>query len=77
MCRAKGGTPLTIIVNGEETEIAEGLAVADLITSLDLKPERLAVEVNRKIIRRARWDSTSLSEGDKVEIVHFVGGGRT
>ena len=66
---------MTIIVNGEETEVEEGLAVAGLINALALEPERLAVEVNRKIIRRADWLSTRLSEGDKVEIVHFVGGG--
>ena len=49
--------------------------VRDLVEKLGLKPERLAVEINRKIIRKAEWDSTSLSDGDKVEIVHFVGGG--
>jgi thiamine biosynthesis protein ThiS len=46
-----------------------------LIEELGLTPERLAIEVNRRIIRRADWPSTTLAEGDKVEIVHFVGGG--
>jgi thiamine biosynthesis protein ThiS len=67
---------LTILVNGEEKELVEGLTVAQLIEALALKPERLAVELNRKIVRRAQWGSTSLSDGDKVEIVHFVGGGQ-
>lgn len=66
---------MNIIVNGDEKEMAEGTAIWDLITDLELKPERLAIEVNRKIVRRADWHSTTLSEGDKVEIVHFVGGG--
>lgn len=66
---------LTVVVNGEQTEIAEGVAVAELIKGLGLKPERLAIEVNRRIVRRVDWPSTTLSEGDKVEIVHFVGGG--
>jgi thiamine biosynthesis protein ThiS len=66
---------LTILVNGEEKELAEGSTVAQLIEAVGLRPERLAVELNREIVRRAEWGSTSLSDGDKVEIVHFVGGG--
>ena len=66
---------MNIIVNGNETHIAEGAVIGDLITSLALNPQRLAVELNRRIIRRAEWDSTRISEGDTVEIVHFVGGG--
>lgn len=66
---------MTIIVNENETEVPEGSVISDLIRSLGLNPERLAVELNRKIIRRSGWDSTSISEGDRVEVVHFVGGG--
>lgn len=67
---------MTVIVNGNQIAIAEGSGINELIKSLDLNPERVAVEVNRKIIRRANWDSTTISEGDRVEIVHFVGGGK-
>ena len=67
---------MIVTVNGEQKEVADMVAVSDLINALGLKPERLAVEVNRRIIRRAEWDSTRLNDGDKVEIVHFVGGGR-
>jgi sulfur carrier protein len=68
---------LTFIVNGNETHVDEiVIAVSDLIKSLGLNPQRLAVELNRRIIRRAEWDSTRISEGDTVEIVHFVGGGK-
>ncbi|HXG90968.1 MAG TPA: sulfur carrier protein ThiS [Blastocatellia bacterium] len=66
---------MKIIVNGEEKQVEEGASLIDLVSALDLKPERVAVEVNRRIIRRADWASTTLAEGDKVEIVHFVGGG--
>ena len=63
-------------MNGEPTRISEGLHIAELLDGLGLRPpERLAVELNRRIVRRADWTSTSLAEGDKVEIVHFVGGG--
>jgi thiamine biosynthesis protein ThiS len=66
---------LVIIVNGETREVEDRVTVSDLITSLGLKPERLAVEINRSIIRRSQWSDTFLAEGDKVEIVNFVGGG--
>jgi thiamine biosynthesis protein ThiS len=66
---------LNIIVNGNEKETTDGMAVSELIIALGLKPEQVAIEVNRKIVRRAEWPSTTLSEGDKVEVVHFVGGG--
>lgn len=66
---------MTVVVNGTQREVADSLAVSDLLILLGLTPGRLAVEVNRKIVRRVEWDSTRLSEGDRVEIVHFVGGG--
>jgi thiamine biosynthesis protein ThiS len=68
-------TQLTIVVNGNQTEIAQGTAIIDLVKAFDLSTERVAVELNKRIVRRADWGSTIISEGDKVEIVHFVGGG--
>ena len=67
---------MNIVVNGNDTHLAEGSAISDLIESLGLNAQRLAVELNRRIVRRSEWDSTRISEGDTVEIVHFVGGGR-
>jgi thiamine biosynthesis protein ThiS len=67
---------LTIVVNGNQTDIAEGTDISDLVSSLGLVAERVAVELNKRIVRRADWVSTRISEGDKVEIVHFVGGGQ-
>jgi len=66
---------LKVVVNGEQREIGEGKTVADLIRHLALAPERVAVELNREVVRRARWEETKLSAGDRVEVVHFVGGG--
>jgi thiamine biosynthesis protein ThiS len=66
---------LTVVVNGERKEITDGSSVADFIAGAGLKAERLAIEVNRSIIRRADWPSTVLTEGDRIEVVHFVGGG--
>lgn len=69
------GAQLNVIVNGERTQLSEGIHIVDLLDRLGLKPERLAVEINQRIVRRNDWTSTTLADGDKVEIVHFVGGG--
>ena len=65
-------------INGEEREFANSpvpLTLAALVESLGMKPDRVAVELNRDIVPRDRWSETNLAEGDKLEIVHFVGGG--
>lgn len=66
---------ITIVVNGEERALAQGDTIAVLIGSLGLEPERLAVELDRKIVKRADWSATVLAPGSEVEIVQFVGGG--
>ena len=66
---------LRIIVNGESRELSEPITLAQLITSLDLKPEQVAIELNQVVIRRASWENTLLKHDDRIEIVHFVGGG--
>jgi thiamine biosynthesis protein ThiS len=66
---------LRITINGEARDVPENLTLSGLINHLALAPERLAVEVNREVVRRANWPHTLLAEGDRVEIVHFVGGG--
>jgi len=68
---------LRIVVNGEEHAARAGLTVEGLVEQLALKPERLAIELNGEVVRRADWRRTTLDEGDRVEIVHFVGGGGT
>ena len=66
---------MKVTVNGEEREIEEGATVAQLLRLLSHAPERVAVELNREVVRRALWAETALGEGDRVEVVHFVGGG--
>ena len=70
-----GGAHLRIELNGEKKELAEGTTLQSLVEQLSLAPERLAVEHNREVVRRADWPALELSDGDRVEIVHFVGGG--
>lgn len=67
---------MRITVNGEAREVPEHLTLSGLINQLALAPERMAVELNREVVCRANWIHTTLAEGDRVEIVHFVGGGQ-
>jgi thiamine biosynthesis protein ThiS len=67
---------LQIRLNGETKETEEGTTLPDLVESLSLAPERIAVEVNGEVVRRAEWPRVTLKEGDRIEVVHFVGGGR-
>ena len=62
-------------MNDEPRSLAHGASVADLESSLGLGPRRIAVEVNRAIVPRADYGATLLSDGDTIEIIHFVGGG--
>ena len=66
---------LRIYVNGEAREIAEELSLQNLVDTLKLAPERVAIELNRSVVRRADWPTTILKDDDRVEIVQFVGGG--
>jgi thiamine biosynthesis protein ThiS len=66
---------LRVQINGEMRELPEQLTLSELAGELKLVPERLAIELNREVVRRALWPETMLREGDQVEIVHFVGGG--
>lgn len=64
-----------IQLNGEPYELPAGKTVADLLLSLDLVGRRVAVELNFEIVPRSQHDSTLLTEGDQVEVVHAIGGG--
>jgi thiamine biosynthesis protein ThiS len=66
---------LRITVNGEAREVPETATLESLVHLLALAPERLAIELNHEVIRRDEWPRRALGEGDRVEIVHFVGGG--
>ena len=66
---------ITIHLNGEAQEVPEGLTVADLLDRLRFPADRVAVERNLEIVPRARWHETHLQPGDRLEVVHFVGGG--
>ena len=66
---------MTLTINGEAREFNGISTLSELVSQLGMKPDRVAIELNRELVRRERWPETTLAEGDKLEIVHFVGGG--
>jgi sulfur carrier protein len=66
---------IQVQVNGKEREVQSGLSVHELVESFDLNPLLIVVELNRKILSRDEFKDIQVSEGDAVELVHFVGGG--
>jgi sulfur carrier protein len=66
---------MKVELNGKPTDLDGIKTVGDLIRSKDLKPQMVAVELNGEILPRDRFDETELNDGDRLEVVHFVGGG--
>lgn len=66
---------ILIRLNGQDRKVQAGATVASLLAELGLQRDRVAVEVDREIVRRADWEGTQLTPGVTVEVVHFVGGG--
>lgn len=66
---------LTVTLNGEPRQLAAPLSLEGLLQQLGLDPRTVVVEHNRRIVRRAQLAETAVSQGDAIEVVHFVGGG--
>jgi len=66
---------MKIILNGESRECAKSITLGKLITELDIKVKVMAAAVNMEVIKTQNWDSHVLKDEDKVELLHFVGGG--
>lgn len=69
---------MDLVINGQPRSfpgLAAGASLLDLLTALDLKQDRIAIEHNGSIVRRPAWPDTPIADGDRCEIVHFVGGG--
>lgn len=67
--------PIEILLNGETRKLKAGTTVEELVLELGLVPDRLAIEYNLHILKKKHWAATALTQGDRIEIVHFVGGG--
>jgi sulfur carrier protein len=66
---------IRVHVNGKDREVSSGLSVTGLLESFDLDPRLVVVELNREILARESFPTVQVCEGDRVELVHFVGGG--
>ncbi len=66
---------MRLTINGKEQTFTDSLNLVQLIEQLGMKGDRVAVELNREIVPRAQWPEAKLNDGDKLEVVHFVGGG--
>jgi len=66
---------LRVQINGEVRDVSDELKLSELVTELSLAPERVAIELNKQVVRRSQWPETTLAEGDRIEVVQFVGGG--
>jgi sulfur carrier protein len=66
---------MKLTINGEERDFPAPVSLSDLLDQLGMKRDRVAVERNHAIVPREQWSQTELAAGDRLEIVHFVGGG--
>jgi sulfur carrier protein len=66
---------MNLTINGENRVLAPADTLAALVEQLGMKSDRVAIELNREIVSREQWAQTPLQDGDRLEIVHFVGGG--
>jgi len=66
---------MRIVLNGESRDVPEACSVASLLAELQIRGDRVAVEVNLKIVDRRTFEGTALQDGDRVEVIGFIGGG--
>jgi len=66
---------MKLLINGEERSFDDDLTLVALVEQLGVKADRVAIELNHNIVRRDAWAGTALHDGDRLEVVHFVGGG--
>ena len=66
---------ITVVVNGESKEFADGTTLSSLMSDLNIKVKIMAAAINMEVIKKSDWDDRVLIDGDKVELLHFVGGG--
>lgn len=69
------GVDMRLVVNGEDRAFDGVKTVTALVNALQLDGRKLAIELNLEIVPRSAYDRTALSDGDRIEIVHFIGGG--
>jgi thiamine biosynthesis protein ThiS len=66
---------MQITINGEKKEISNELNLSELLKRFSMPQQRIAIELNKEVVRKKDWENIKLSDGDKLEVIHFVGGG--
>jgi thiamine biosynthesis protein ThiS len=66
---------MQVTINGETKEITDELNLDELLKHFSLPAERVAIELNKEVVRKKDWEIVKIAEGDKLEVIHFVGGG--
>jgi len=66
---------MKIYINGETKEIPAETNLTELLKHLALPQERIAIELNKKVVRKKDWENIKVGDADKIEVIHFVGGG--
>lgn len=66
---------MKVFINGETKEITKQFNLLELLKEFSLPSERIAIELNKEVVRKKDWESIAIKDADKIEIVHFVGGG--
>jgi thiamine biosynthesis protein ThiS len=66
---------MEVVVNGERKTVPADVSIAGLLKTLEIPADRVAVELNKSIIRKRNWEDTRVPNGSQIEIVQFVGGG--
>jgi len=66
---------MRVVINGETKEIVNKVSLSELLKHFSLPSERIAIELNKEVVRKKDWESIKINDADKIEIIHFVGGG--
>ncbi|MBA2737051.1 MAG: sulfur carrier protein ThiS [Pyrinomonadaceae bacterium] len=66
---------MKVYINGETKEIPAEINLAELLKHLALPQERIAIELNKEVVRKKDWENIKVGDADKIEVIHFVGGG--
>ncbi len=66
---------MRVTLNGEQKEVADDISLSELLDGLQLPAQRIAIELNKQVVRKKDWPEIRVREADRIEIVHFVGGG--
>ena len=66
---------MKVFINGETKEIPNEVNLSELLKNLSLPSERIAIELNKEVVRKRDWENIKVAAADKIEIIHFVGGG--